>query len=68
MRYGENVLEVAQNPDWKCPRCRDVCNCSFCRTHKGWAPTGALYPRARQEGVKPVLHSYTRDLQHHWLP
>ena len=51
MRYGENVLEVAKNPAWACPRCRDVCNCSFCRTRKGWAPTGALYPRARQEGA-----------------
>ena len=50
MRYGENVLEVAKNPDWQCPKCRDICNCSFCRIRKGWAPTGALYPRARQEG------------------
>jgi hypothetical protein len=43
MRYGEHVLEALENPDWICPVCRDICNCSFCRTKKGWLPTGAAY-------------------------
>uniref|UniRef100_A0A7N0ZRH3 Zinc-finger domain-containing protein n=1 Tax=Kalanchoe fedtschenkoi TaxID=63787 RepID=A0A7N0ZRH3_KALFE len=43
MRYGENVTEVSQNPNWVCPVCRDICNCSICRQAKGWAPTGNLY-------------------------
>ena len=25
---------------YSCPRCRDICNCSHCRKHKGLRPTG----------------------------
>ncbi|ONH91421.1 hypothetical protein PRUPE_8G113300 [Prunus persica] len=39
-RYGENVIEANQNPDWVCPACRGICNCSLCRKAKGWEPTG----------------------------
>ncbi|EFJ35694.1 hypothetical protein SELMODRAFT_405265 [Selaginella moellendorffii] len=39
-RYGENVNEVLGDENWKCPVCRDICNCSRCRRRKGWAPTG----------------------------
>jgi len=42
-RYGEHVLEANKNPNWLCPVCRGICNCSLCRQAKGWAPTGALY-------------------------
>ncbi|KAG6396202.1 hypothetical protein SASPL_142346 [Salvia splendens] len=42
MRYGENVLEANANPDWICPVCRGICNCSLCRHAKGWPPTGIL--------------------------
>ena len=35
MRYGENIDEVAAMGDeWRCPPCRDLCNCSFCRQRK----------------------------------
>lgn len=44
-RYGENVLEVNDNPDWICPVCRGICNCSRCRRVKGWAPTGQIYKK-----------------------
>lgn len=50
MRYGENITEVQAKPDWMCPVCRDLCNCSFHRIKKGWAPTGTLYRRALAEG------------------
>ncbi|KAK9901924.1 hypothetical protein M0R45_001795 [Rubus argutus] len=30
MGYGENVIEANQNPDWVCPVCRGICNCSLC--------------------------------------
>lgn len=43
MRYGENINEVAANPEWTCPCCRDLCNCSFHRSRAGWAPTGTMY-------------------------
>ena len=25
---GENVEEALANPAWRCPVCRDICNCS----------------------------------------
>lgn len=37
------MIEVNENPNWVCPVCRGICNCSFCRKAKGWAPTGSLY-------------------------
>ncbi|KAL9289421.1 putative transcription factor C2H2 family [Arabidopsis thaliana] len=56
MRYGEHVLEALENPDWICPVCRDICNCSFCRTKKGWLPTGAAYRKILKLGYKSVAH------------
>ena len=56
MRYGEHVDEANANPDWKCPACRDLCNCSFCRTRKGYPPTGSMYRRAIREGYASVAH------------
>ncbi|XP_031255874.1 cell division cycle-associated protein 7-like [Pistacia vera] len=29
-RYGEKAEDVALLVDWKCPKCRDICNCSCC--------------------------------------
>ncbi|XP_039046535.1 uncharacterized protein LOC120186728 [Hibiscus syriacus] len=29
-RYGEKAEEVALLNDWNCPKCRGICNCSFC--------------------------------------
>ena len=56
MRYGENIEETLGRNDWVCPPCRDLCNCSFHRTRKGWAPTGTLYRRAIAEGFPSVAH------------
>ncbi|KNA08778.1 hypothetical protein SOVF_159710 [Spinacia oleracea] len=56
MRYGEHVVEANQNPDWICPPCRGICNCSLCRQARGWAPTGALYKRINKLGYKSVAH------------
>ncbi|XP_042029427.1 cell division cycle-associated 7-like protein [Salvia splendens] len=56
MRYGENVREVNLNPDWVCPVCRGICNCSRCRRDKGWNPTGAVYKKAVKLGFKSVAH------------
>lgn len=56
MRYGEHVLEANQNPDWICPVCRGICNCSLCRQAKGWAPTGPLYRKICKLGFKSVAH------------
>ncbi|KAH6810251.1 Zinc-finger domain of monoamine-oxidase A repressor R1 [Perilla frutescens var. frutescens] len=56
MRYGENVLEAKANPDWICPVCRGICNCSLCRQAKGWPPTGSLYRKVSSLGYKSVAH------------
>ncbi|PWA94244.1 zinc-finger domain of monoamine-oxidase A repressor R1 [Artemisia annua] len=55
-RYGENVEEANANPDWVCPVCRDICNCSRCRRVKGWEPTGNIYRKAKYLGYKSVAH------------
>ena len=78
MRYGEHVDEVMEGggAGWVCPPCRDLCNCSFCRSRKGWCPTGTLYRRVVAEGWvvdlwlclavsddgDAVVHSLTRSL------
>ncbi|KAK9942241.1 hypothetical protein M0R45_007917 [Rubus argutus] len=56
MRYGENVMEANKNPDWVCPVCRGICNCSLCRKEKGWEPTGNLYRKVIKLGYKSVAH------------
>ncbi|KAK1293280.1 hypothetical protein QJS10_CPB17g02545 [Acorus calamus] len=56
MRYGENVLEANKNPNWICPPCRGICNCSLCRIKKGWNPTGYLYRKVQNLGFKSVAH------------
>ncbi|KAL3158798.1 hypothetical protein ABBQ32_011525 [Trebouxia sp. C0010 RCD-2024] len=56
MRYGENILEVAEKDEWTCPVCRGLCNCSNHRIRRGWAPTGSLYRRAVAEGFRSVAH------------
>ncbi|CAA7387682.1 unnamed protein product [Spirodela intermedia] len=64
MRYGENVLEAIKNPGWVCPVCRDICNCSLCRTKKGWAPTGCLYKKVVSLGFKSVAHFLIQTRRH----
>ncbi|KAL4581242.1 hypothetical protein LXL04_017452 [Taraxacum kok-saghyz] len=55
-RYGENVLEAMENPDWVCPVCRDICNCIQCRKLKGLKPLGSVYFKALRLGFKSVAH------------
>lgn len=56
MRYGEHVLETLENPEWVCPGCRGICNCSLCRKRKGWLPTGTAYKKVCKLGYKSVAH------------
>ncbi|MED6235195.1 hypothetical protein ATANTOWER_019232 [Ataeniobius toweri] len=60
-RYGEDVREALLDPDWKCPPCRGICNCSFCRQREGRCPTGILFPLAQYHGFSDV-HSYLVSL------
>ncbi|XP_021763526.1 uncharacterized protein LOC110728178 isoform X2 [Chenopodium quinoa] len=53
-RYGENAEEMATLDNWNCPKCRDICNCSFCRKKKGHKPTGILAHTAKATGFSSV--------------
>ncbi|XP_022759236.1 uncharacterized protein LOC111305737 isoform X2 [Durio zibethinus] len=53
-RYGEKAEEVASLVDWKCPKCRDICNCSCCMKKKGHKPTGILVHAAKATGYSSV--------------
>ncbi|XP_043104469.1 cell division cycle-associated protein 7a [Puntigrus tetrazona] len=61
-RYGEDVREALLNPDWLCPPCRGICNCSFCRARKGRCATGVLVYLAKYHGHDNV-HSYLKSLK-----
>ncbi|XP_012222320.1 cell division cycle-associated protein 7-like [Linepithema humile] len=54
-RYGENAADALKDPDWACPPCRGLCNCSICRTRNGLRPTGILAPTAQEEGYSSVM-------------
>ncbi|XP_028795834.1 uncharacterized protein LOC114751324 [Neltuma alba] len=53
-RYGEKAEEVNVLNDWKCPRCRGICNCSLCMKRRGHQPTGQLVKTAKASGFSSV--------------
>ncbi|GFY82895.1 zinc-finger domain of monoamine-oxidase A repressor R1 protein [Actinidia rufa] len=53
-RYGENAEEMAVLKDWNCPKCRGICNCSFCMKKRGHRPTGILVHTAKATGFSSV--------------
>ncbi|XP_022909480.1 cell division cycle-associated 7-like protein [Onthophagus taurus] len=53
-RYGEDAKNALLDPNWKCPPCRGLCNCSICRAREGKRPTGILAPLAFKHGHKSV--------------
>ncbi|XP_059184458.1 cell division cycle-associated protein 7-like [Centropristis striata] len=61
-RYGEDVRKALVDPEWRCPPCRGICNCSFCRQRDGRCPTGILFPLAQYHGFTDV-HSYLSSLR-----
>ncbi|KAM8867499.1 cell division cycle-associated protein 7-like [Synchiropus picturatus] len=61
-RYGEDVRTALLDPEWRCPPCRGICNCSFCRQREGRCPTGILIHLAQHHGFSDV-HSYLVSLR-----
>nr|XP_057938768.1 cell division cycle-associated protein 7a [Doryrhamphus excisus] len=61
-RYGEEVRDALLNPEWRCPPCRGICNCSFCRAREGRCATGVLVYLAKYHGFDNV-HAYLRSLK-----
>ncbi|KAJ3080971.1 hypothetical protein HDU99_006918 [Rhizoclosmatium hyalinum] len=53
-RYGESVDVERAKGTWVCPKCRGICNCSFCMAKRGKQPTGQLKNTAIQLGYKSV--------------
>ncbi|OIT21514.1 PREDICTED: uncharacterized protein LOC109218827 [Nicotiana attenuata] len=53
-RYGEKAEEVSLLEDWKCPKCRGICNCSCCMKRRGCQPTGILVHTAKATGYSSV--------------
>lgn len=60
-RYGEDVRDALLQPDWLCPPCRGICNCSFCRARQGRCATGVLVYQAKHQGYDHV-HAYLKSL------
>ncbi|XP_075443260.1 cell division cycle-associated 7-like protein isoform X2 [Ascaphus truei] len=64
-RYGEDVKIALLDPDWVCPPCREICNCSYCRKRDGRCATGMLIHLAKFYGydnVKEYLESLQKQL------
>lgn len=54
IRYGEDAREALMDPNWKCPPCRNFCNCSICRNRNGKGATGILIQLAQSKGYENV--------------
>ncbi|XP_038607433.1 cell division cycle-associated protein 7 [Tachyglossus aculeatus] len=61
-RYGEEVRTALLDPNWHCPPCRGICNCSFCRQRDGRCATGVLVYLAKYHGFGNV-HAYLKSLK-----
>lgn len=53
-RYGEDAKEAIMNPNWSCPPCRGICNCSFCMKKRGRRATGIMIHLAKANGYEDV--------------
>jgi len=54
IRYGEDAREALMDPNWRCPPCRNFCNCSICRNRNGKGATGMLIQLAQAKGFDNV--------------
>ena len=51
-----NIREALKDPEWWCPPCLDICNCSICRNRIGKGATGPLTWLAQEKGFPSVRH------------
>jgi len=55
-RYGQDARKALKDPDWWCPPCMDICNCSICRNRIGKGATGIMTQMAQGQGFASVHH------------
>ncbi|XP_045599040.2 uncharacterized protein [Procambarus clarkii] len=53
-RYGEDARKALLDPDWCCPVCRGICNCSLCRKAFGQQAVGQIVQRLGKMGYNNV--------------
>ncbi|XP_069960221.1 MYND-type zinc finger-containing chromatin reader ZMYND8-like isoform X4 [Cherax quadricarinatus] len=53
-RYGEDARKALLDPDWCCPVCRGICNCSLCRKAFGQQAVGQIVQRLGKMGYSSV--------------
>ncbi|PFH46178.1 hypothetical protein AMATHDRAFT_43745 [Amanita thiersii Skay4041] len=77
-RYGEDLEKIKQQAaliddghigyTFKCPKCRDICNCARCRKSKGLEPTGNLVNAAREAKVSSAAQLLAQSRVEDVLP
>jgi len=58
-RYGQDIRVALKDPNWWCPPCLDICNCSICRARIGKGATGLMTQYALSKGFTSVHHLLT---------
>lgn len=53
-RYGEDACLALRDPNWECPVCRGICNCSLCRKAYGHQAVGQIAQRLNKLGYDSV--------------
>lgn len=53
-RYGEDARKALLDPNWCCPVCRGICNCSLCRKAFGQQAVGQIVQRLGKMGYTSV--------------
>mmetsp|Transcript_4031 Transcript_4031/g.15175 ORF Transcript_4031/g.15175 Transcript_4031/m.15175 type:complete len:654 (-) Transcript_4031:955-2916(-) len=55
-RYGEDMDTVKEDPSWRCPLCRSICNCASCRRKANRTPHSISTKTAKKSGF-PHVHA-----------
>ncbi|KAJ2618003.1 hypothetical protein H4S08_000083 [Coemansia sp. RSA 1365] len=50
-RYNEDA-NIIDHSEWSCPKCRNICNCSFCMKKRGKRPTGQISTFIKINGIE----------------
>ncbi|KAJ1759134.1 hypothetical protein LPJ77_001256 [Coemansia sp. RSA 2523] len=59
-RYDEDA-NTLDHSTWTCPKCREICNCSFCMKKRGRAPTGQLSTFIKINGIDAAKRAISAE-------